>query len=284
MCARAGVRSFVRSFIHSFIHSLRTCARVLSSHCCSAGSQWCMWFLFRAWGSGTSESLGRGRQNAAPPNPECGHVPTTKRPHTSAHHLPLFHRPSEGGGPLRIAGLHRSAKPVQAPPLSSLLDLELRKPEKLRGYPPGLKTTCCNFLRKKTCRKSLHLARTPQHVKYRKKCENTTSARNSKQPERQANEDDLLEYLPRRDQDKEDREKLVAHPGSNETRRRTRNHAAQTNEQRKSEPKDRDHGEQDEERTSRAQMDQRQHQGKLRQEDPEHEEEPRRGTQLPPEK
>ena len=57
---------------------------------------WCMWSLFRAWNSGASESRGRGWQNAAPPNPEGRHVLTAKRPHTPAHHVPLFRRPSEG--------------------------------------------------------------------------------------------------------------------------------------------------------------------------------------------
>ena len=99
----------------------------------------------------------------------------------------------------------------------------------------------------------------------------------------QGNEDDLLEDFPRRDQDKEDREILVALPWRQRDPQKYQESRCPDQRTTEERAKVRDHGEQDEERTSRAQTDQRQHQKKLRQEDPEHEEEPRRGTQLPPE-
>ena len=91
---------------------------------------WCMWSLFRAWGSGASESLGRGWQNAPSPTLRVDTFPPRKDHIHPQHHLPLFHQPFRGRELPRIPGLHCSAQSVQAPPLSSLLDLELRRTEK----------------------------------------------------------------------------------------------------------------------------------------------------------
>ena len=75
------------------------------------------------------------------PNPKGRHDPTARD--TIHQYTPASLPPTlREGDLLRIPGLHCSAQSAEAPPLSSLLDQELQRPEKLRGYPPGEKTTC----------------------------------------------------------------------------------------------------------------------------------------------
>ena len=68
------------------------------------------------------------------PNTKGRHDPTARDPihqYTPASLPPTL----RGGGLLRIPGLHRSAQSVLAPPLSSLLDLELRRTIKTPSLP-----------------------------------------------------------------------------------------------------------------------------------------------------
>ena len=117
--------------------------------------------LFRAWGSGASESLSRGRQNAAPPTQKVDTFPSRKdhiHPHTtylSSTDLPRRRSTEDPGAPL-ICTVCVSPSSQQSPGSGAANARKTPKlPARMENNLPQMPNT--------KCRKSLHLAGTPQH-------------------------------------------------------------------------------------------------------------------------
>ena len=142
--------------------------RVFTLSCCalSVSVLWCVWFL-----SGASESLGRGRQNAAPPTLRVDTSPSRRdHTHTPTHHaVSVAHLPQtfqgeratkDPGAPL-LSAVFVSSSPWQ-PPGSGAAKIRKtpRLPARMENYLQQMPKTICH--------KSLHLAGTPQLGKCRK--------------------------------------------------------------------------------------------------------------------
>ena len=183
--------------------------RVFARWCCalSVCVLWCMWSIFAR---GVSARVGVPRPRPAknrtptlrvdttPPRGDHIHQHTTSLPSTD---LPGWevHWGSRGSTALRSL----------CKPLLCLLDLELRRSEKLRGYPPGWnnyrqqmpQTTCCKSFLLAAPRNSENAARTAKirnHVEIGKNVQSRAPRRQNTRNEGRGNGKDNTAALPGR--------------------------------------------------------------------------------------